>query len=232
MARTQLAFALDYPSLDAALPVLERVQPHVGVAKVGLELYLREGRVAVQRVRDMGFDVFLDLKLCDIPETIHRAILNLRTLGVRYLTVHASGGPEMLRRAQEAAGSELTLLGVTVLTSLDAGDLRAIGVSEPDSQALRLAKLSREAGVKGLVCSAHEARALREALGPTVVLVTPGIRSSSDKPTDQKRVATPTEAIRAGASLLVVGRPIRDAQDPVAAARAIANEIETASHGG
>ena len=232
--RDRLAFPLDYPSLEEARRDAERVVASTGVLKVGLELFVREGPAAVRLGEELGASVFLDLKLHDIPETVERAVASACGLGVRYLTLHACGGPRMLEgaaRRVEKEKSSLTLLAVTVLTSLDDADLRAVGVNEgPGAQALRLAKLAVSAGVKGLVSSAAEVRQLREVLGPEIVLVTPGIRpADSAGGDDQKRVGTPTSAIRDGSSVLVVGRPIRDAADPAAAARRILDEIRVAS---
>jgi orotidine-5'-phosphate decarboxylase len=226
----RLAFPLDYPSLADARRGAELVSGVAGVLKVGLELFVREGPEATKLAAEHGAELFLDLKLMDIPETVERAVASAAGLGARYLTVHASGGPKMLERAQRSAeGSGLTLLAVTVLTSLDASDLSEVGVaSAPGEQVRRLAELARRAGIGGLVCSAQEVGALRRALGPEVVLVTPGIRPAGASSDDQKRIATPTAALEAGASILVVGRPIRDAADPRAAARAIADEIARA----
>ncbi len=231
-SRSRLAFALDYPDLASARSGAERVHEAVGVLKVGLELFVREGPAAVRLGAELGCDIFLDLKLHDIPQTVDRAVGSACALGVRYLTLHATGGPAMLEAAARRVAKEgvpLQLLAVTVLTSLDTADLRAVGVSAPPGeQALRLARLCRRSGVHGLVCSPAEVGALRQELGAEAVLVTPGIRpgSASD---DQKRTGTPSEAIRAGASVLVVGRPIRDAADPLGAARAIADEIAAAA---
>ena len=232
--RDRLAFPLDYPTLDEARRVAERVVASTGVLKVGLELFVREGPAAVRLGEELGAAVFLDLKLHDIPETVERAVASAANFGVRYLTLHAAGGPRMLEAAAKRAEREspsLRLLAVTVLTSLDDGDLRAVGCNDGTAaQALRLAKLAVSSGVKGLVCSAAEVRALREAVGPDVVLVTPGIRPADNaKADDQKRVGTPTSAIRDGSTLLVVGRPIRDAADPALAARKILDEIALAS---
>jgi orotidine-5'-phosphate decarboxylase len=229
----RLAFALDYPSLAEARRGATLVAPHVGVLKVGLELFVQEGPASVALGRELGCGVFLDLKLSDIPETVERAVARAADLGARYLTVHASGGPRMLEVAQrraERSSRDLSLLAVTVLTSLDEADLRTLGVNAaPADHVLRLARLARSAGIPGLVCSAAEASALRATLGPDVILVTPGIRPKDAKGgDDQKRVATPRDALRAGASLLVVGRPIRDAGDPAEAARAIAAEMAEA----
>jgi len=232
--RERLAFPLDYPSLAEARRGAERVVESTGVLKVGLELFVRDGPAAVRLGEELGAAVFLDLKLHDIPETVDRAVASAANFGVRYLTVHAAGGPRMLEAAAKRVEREkasLTLLAVTVLTSLDDNDLRAIGC--PDStgpQALRLARLAVDNGIGGLVCSAAEVRALREAVGPGVVLVTPGIRPADNTKTDdQKRVGTPAGAIRDGSSVLVVGRPIRDAADPAQAARRIVEEIALAS---
>lgn len=235
-ARDRLAFPLDYPSLDDARRGAERVVASAGVLKIGLELFVKEGPAAVRLGEELGAAVFLDLKLHDIPETVERAVASAVGLGVRYLTLHAGGGPRMLEGAAkrvEREGSKLRLLAVTVLTSLDDADLRAVGVSDGTSaQALRLAKLAVSSGVSGLVCSAAEVRELRQALGPDIVLVTPGIRpADANKSDDQKRVGTPSSAIRDGSSLLVVGRPIRDAADPALAARRILDEIAAASAG-
>jgi orotidine-5'-phosphate decarboxylase len=231
-ARDRLAFPLDYATLDEARRGAALVAESVGVLKVGLELFVREGAPAARIGRDFGANVFLDLKLHDIPETVERAVASAAGFGVRYLTLHASGGPKMLERAALRAEKEdpnLVLLAVTVLTSLDSADLEAIGIpADPASQALRLARLALAAGVRGFVCSAGEVATLRRELGPETTLVTPGIRPAGGEVGDQKRVATPDAAIRAGSSLLVVGRPIRDDPDPGAAARRIVDEIARA----
>ena len=232
-ARDKLAFALDFPTLAEAEQGAAQVTEAVGVLKVGLELFVSEGPRAIGLGRQLGCEVFLDLKLHDIPETVERAVASAAAHGVRYLTLHASGGPKMLAaaaRRAERENSGLTLLAITVLTSLDATDLQAVGVaSSPAEHAIRLARLAYAEGIPGMVCSALEVGALREALGPKAVLVTPGIRPMAAGGDDQKRTGTPTSAIRAGSSLLVVGRPIRDASDPAAAARAISDEIQRAS---
>jgi orotidine-5'-phosphate decarboxylase len=229
-ASRRLAFALDYPTLDEARRGAERVRDSAGVLKVGLELFVREGPRAVAIGPELGCDVFLDLKLHDIPETVERAVASAAAHGVTYLTVHACGGARMLERAARAAEqSQLKLLAVTVLTSLDAADLQATGVAaDPGTQALRLAQLAVAAGIPGLVCSVNEVQSLRRTLGSRVLLVTPGIRLAQSGADDQKRTGSPAAAIRDGSSLLVVGRPIRDAADPAAAARAIVQEIRKA----
>jgi orotidine-5'-phosphate decarboxylase len=233
--RDRLAFALDFPTLEDARVAVARVAPELGVLKVGLELFVREGPRALALGGENGCQIFLDLKLCDIPETVERAVASAAAHGVRYLTLHAMGGPRMLeaaaRRAQKE-NSELTLLAITVLTSLDASDLSAIGVGRtPAEHALGLAQLAHAQGIPGMVCSAQEVGALRRALGAEAVLVTPGIRPVADGQDDQKRTGTPRAAIQNGASLLVVGRPIRDASDPAAAARAIVMDIAEAADG-
>jgi orotidine-5'-phosphate decarboxylase len=225
--RRRLAFALDYPTLAEARSGAERVRDAAGVLKVGLELFVREGPPAVRMGRDLGCDVFLDLKLHDIPETVERAVASAGELGARYLTIHAGGGPRMLERAAKRAETAgLTLLAVTVLTSLDAADLDAVGVkASPAEQAVRLARLCKDSGIHGLVCSTAEVSLLRAEMGPDAVLVTPGIRPGGGGADDQKRTGTPAQAIRSGSSLLVVGRPIRDAADPLAVAQSIVDEI-------
>jgi orotidine-5'-phosphate decarboxylase len=203
------------------------------VLKIGLELFVREGPASVALGRELGCDVFLDLKLHDIPETVERAVAAAGALGARFLTLHASGGPRMLEAAARRATREntgLVLLAVTVLTSLDAEDLAATGVAgDTAAQVLRLAQLARQAGVNGLVCSVAEVARLRAELGPAAVLVTPGIRLQGAGSDDQKRTGSPAEAVRAGSNVLVVGRPIRDAADPRAAARHVLLEIAEAS---
>jgi orotidine-5'-phosphate decarboxylase len=227
---SRLVFPLDVPDLDEARDWVRLLSGRVGVFKVGLELFTATGPASVAVVREAGAACFLDLKLHDIPATMAGAVRRAADLGVRFLTVHTAAGPRALRAAAEAAaGSGTTLLGVTVLTSLDDDELQAIGLPAPaEAAASRLGALARQAGVPGIVCSAHELPRLRRELGPEVVLVVPGIRPAGDQPGDQRRVATPVDAVRAGADLLVVGRPIRNAADPVAAAAAIAMDIESA----
>lgn len=227
IARDHIAVALDVSTIEEATRFAECVAPHAGVLKVGLELFVAHGPAVVAAVSKVGCDVFLDLKLHDIPETVGRSVARARDLGVKYLTVHASGGPGMLHAAAREAGSDLVLLGVTVLTSISEVELRALGVARSlDSHALALAQMCREVGVRGLVASALEVPTLRAAV-PESFLVTPGIRPSGSDKGDQSRVATPSEAIRRGANLLVVGRPVRDAKDRAGAARAIEAEVQS-----
>lgn len=230
--RDRLAFALDYPTLAEAEAGAASVRDSVGVLKVGLELFVAEGPAAVKLGARLGSRVFLDLKLHDIPETVERAVATAGQLGASFLTLHAAGGPRMLEAAAQRAereGTGIKLLAVTVLTSLDAADLLATGVTEaPAGHVLRLGKLARAAGIHGLVCSSAEVSALRAALGPEAILVTPGIRPAGAATGDQKRIGTPASALKDGSSLLVIGRPIRDAADPAAAARSILQEMSQA----
>jgi orotidine-5'-phosphate decarboxylase len=229
---SRLIFAADFARVDEARERALALAPHLGLVKIGLELFTEAGPAALGWAREAKLPVFLDLKLHDIPETVERAVERATALGARMLTVHASGGTEMLRRAVRAtSGSDCSIVAVTVLTSLDGEDLRALGVNDaPLEQAVRLARLAFDAGVRSFVTSPEEARGLRAALGPEATIITPGVRpaSNSARTDDQKRVATPRDAILRGADYVVVGRPIRDAADPVAIARAIAEEIASA----
>jgi orotidine-5'-phosphate decarboxylase len=227
----RLAFALDVGSWDEAEPLVDVLHGTVGVFKVGLQLFTAVGPSAVARLRERGAQVFLDLKLHDIPATVQHATEAALKHGVNYLTVHVSAGSEALQAAASVArGSQLQLLGVTVLTSLDEAMLSAIGMRGPTPDAVvRLAKLAVEAGLSGLVCSPIECELIRAELGDDLLLVTPGVRPSGSSEADQKRLATPAQAIASGADLLVVGRPIRDAKDPKAAAEGVLREIEAAA---
>jgi orotidine-5'-phosphate decarboxylase len=231
VTQNRIAFALDYPNLGEARAGALALRGHVGILKVGLELFVKEGPAAFALAKECGAELFADLKLYDIPETVERAIASVAASGARFVTVHAAGGAAMLARAVERArrdsGGRLTVLAVTVLTSLDEADLGAQGIGGAAREhVLRLAQLAFGAGVRGFVCSAAEVRALRSELGPEVTLVTPGVRPAGASAHDQKRVATPGDAVADGADIVVVGRPIRDAADPVAAARAIADDVE------
>jgi orotidine-5'-phosphate decarboxylase len=229
MTRAPVAVALDAPELDTAARWASLVAPHVSTLKVGLELYLRYGAEAVTRVRDAGdADLFLDLKLHDIPATVAGAARSVARLKPAYLTVHAAGGPDMVRAAVEAA-PDTRVAAVTLLTSLGDADLAALGVAGPVPAAvLRFAVLAVEAGARALVCSPREASAVRAAVGPDVVIITPGVRPAGADVQDQARVATPESALAAGADLVVVGRPITRADDPGAAAAAIAAGLRAA----
>ena len=225
----RIIFALDYPGLEQARVGAELLRSEVGVLKVGLELLSRDGAAAMRIGEGLGLDLFADWKLHDIPETVDRAVAGVAASGARFVTVHAAGGAAMLARAAtraEREGTGLVVLAITVLTSLDARDLAAQGIAgDASEQVLRLARLAWSAGVRGFVCSPVEVAQLRSALGPDAILVTPGVRPAGADAGDQKRVATPADAMAAGADWVVVGRPIRDAADPPAAARSIAKEI-------
>jgi orotidine-5'-phosphate decarboxylase len=218
-----IAVALDAPDLETAARWAGLVTPHVSTVKVGLELYLRYGPGIVASIRGAsGVKIFLDLKLHDIPATVSGAVRAVARLHPDLLTVHAAGGPEVIRAAVEAAPNTM-IAGVTLLTSLGDADLDRIGVAGPLSDAVRrLAVLAVEAGARGLVCSPREVADVRAEVGPDVTLITPGIRPAGADAHDQARTATPEEALRAGADLLVIGRPITRAADPGAAAAAIA----------
>ncbi len=232
--KDRIIVALDTDSQDKALEVVSSLRGEVGLYKVGMELFPRGGPDIVRRIREAGADVFLDLKFHDIPNTVAGAVKSAVALGVRFVTVHASGGKAMLAAAARAAeGTRTTVLGVTVLTSLDSGDLAEIGFSgTPADSVLRLAGLAAGVGIGGIVCSAQEVSAVRDRVGGSTVLVTPGVRLPEDAAGDQKRVVTPEEAVRRGADYLVVGRPITKAQDPVAAARRFAAAMERGRRSG
>jgi orotidine-5'-phosphate decarboxylase len=231
----RIVLPLDVPSMTDAVNLASDLHEHVGVMKVGLELFMACGTHILSMGQELGLDVFLDLKLHDIPNTVAGAVRRAAELDVQFLTVHASGGPAMLKAAVEAAPEGMTVLAVTVLTSLAADDLERMGVEGMDQlsdrsecvryHALRLARMARECGVRGFVCSPLEVGALRQEFGPEAVLVVPGIRPAGSDKQDQSRVATPAAAVRDGADYIVVGRPIREAEDPVRAARTIAEEI-------
>jgi orotidine-5'-phosphate decarboxylase len=222
----RICAALDFPSWRDAEPFARAIAPAVGMLKVGLELFAAEGPEAVRAAAAVGRPVFLDLKLHDIPNTVEGAARSAAASGASLLTVHASGGAAMVRAAVKGAGGKLRVLAVTVLTSLDADALAAIGLGgPPETAVVRLARLAVAAGAGGLVCSPHEVRAVRAAVGVGPLLVVPGVRPPGADRGDQARVATPAEAVAAGADVIVLGRPLRDAPDPVAAARQIATTL-------
>jgi orotidine-5'-phosphate decarboxylase len=235
--RERLLVALDVPALDDALALAAALRPHAGAFKVGLELCTAAGVPAVvEAVAAAGGAVFLDLKLHDIPNTVAGAVRSVCALGpaVRMLTLHAGGGAAMLRAAVEAAAAaphRPLLLGVTVLTSVDAAALRGeLGVAVPlEEHVIHLARLAQAAGLDGVVASPHEAAAIRRACGPGLLIVTPGVRPAWAAAGDQRRVLTPAEALRAGADYLVVGRPITAAADPAGAAARIVAELSEAA---
>jgi orotidine-5'-phosphate decarboxylase len=227
-ASDKLIVALDFPDAAQALALVDRLEGRCRWFKVGLELYLAAGNSIVLELKKRLFSVFLDLKLHDIPNTVAGAVRSVAGLGADMLTIHASGGPAMLAAAVEAAAGlpqPPRLLAVTVLTSMDATQLSATGISDsPAEQALRLAKVAHAAGIQGLVCSPEEAGQMRREL-PDSVLVTPGIRPAGAAIGDQKRIATPVAALKAGVDFLVIGRPVTQAPDPLASFKGILAEI-------
>lgn len=227
--------ALDVPSAREAEIAVKKIGDAVSFYKVGLELFVADGPETLRMLRGEGKRIFLDLKLHDIPRTVARATASCLRFGADLLTIHAQGCAAMVAAAADAvreAGSRTKILAVTLLTSLDASDLEALGVSRSvGEEVLALGRLAVGAGAHGVVCSPQEAAALRSALGSEAVLVTPGVRPAGADVGDQKRVATPGDAIRAGATHVVVGRPVLGAPDPRAAALAIRAEIENAASG-
>lgn len=228
--------ALDVPSVETALKLAEEIRTAVGAFKIGGELFTTGGPEIVGRIRDSGAFVFLDLKYHDIPNTVAKAVAAATRLDVQMLTIHTSGGSEMMRAAQESAQETARqcgrpaplILGVTVLTSMDGRALAEIGSdSNVGAQVERLAGIAAKAGLGGLVCSPLEITALRQILPSGVQLVTPGIRTGAEKADDQKRTLTPKEALAAGANWLVIGRPIYAAKNPKAAAEQILETLQT-----
>lgn len=213
--------AIDMPDLARATAVVEKVRRHVGGIKLGLEFFSANGRAGVHDMAKLHLPIFLDLKLHDIPNTVAKAVQALRPLNPAILTVHAAGGRAMMEDAKAAAPSGTRVVGVTVLTSLDDTDLAAAGVGgSAHDQVMRLTQAAYEAGLDGVVCSGNEVAAARK-LWPSGFFVVPGVRPANGDVSDQKRVVTPRAALDAGASILVVGRPITQASDPDAAVRAI-----------
>lgn len=225
-----LIVALDFPSAAQALALVDTLQGRCRWFKVGLQLYLAEGSSIISTLRERGFSVFLDLKLHDIPNTVAGAVRSLASSGASLLTIHGLGGAAMLSAAQKAAlgPGAPRLLAVTVLTSMDQNELTGIGIQDsPVDEVLKLARLAHAAGVSGMICSPQEVALLRAQLGNEPILVVPGIRpvGGNSMPDDQRRVATPAAALAAGASMLVVGRPITEAIDPQKAFNTILEEI-------
>ncbi len=226
----RIIVALDYPAARDAEQLVERLPPELCKVKVGKELFTSAGPNFVRHLVDRGFDVFLDLKFHDIPNTVAKAVAAAADLGVWMTNVHASGGGRMMAAARQQLQSQNTgmlLTAVTVLTSMEQRDLLEVGISaSAEQQVIRLAQLARESGLDGVVASAQEAGLLREKIGEDFLLVTPGIRPSGQKPgDDQRRILGPAQAIAMGSSYLVIGRPITKAQDPVAALLEINGEI-------
>jgi orotidine-5'-phosphate decarboxylase len=228
-ARDHLIVGLDVPNIGEAEAIVKKLGSSVDYYKIGYQLVFAGGLEFARDLAREGKKVFLDMKLLDIDNTVASGVENIAKMGMTMLTLHAY--PKAMRAAVEAAkGSNLCLLGVTVLTSMDEGDLIEAGYEyDPHTLVLRRAEQARRAGMGGIVCSAEEASAVRRVLGPDLAVVTPGIRPTGSDPGDQKRVMTPGEAIRAGSSHLVVARPIVKAPDPNEAARTILAEIEAAT---
>jgi len=235
----RIVLPLDVPTPVEAVDLASDLHEHVGVVKVGLQLFTAAGPDILSMGEELGLDVFLDLKLHDIPNTVAGAVRSAVQHKVSFLTVHACGGRNMLKAAADAAGDDVTLLAVTLLTSIDkvalSNELRVRmpqpadpGIHDGDEvryHVLHMAKMAWDCGIRGFVCSPLEVKALRDELGPEAVLVVSGVRPAGSGTQDQARVATPKEAMEAGASYLVIGRPITQAEDRVKAARTIAEEI-------
>lgn len=232
-ADPRVIVALDFPSAEQAIAFLPRLTPRTCRVKVGKELFVSAGPALVERIQALGFEVFLDLKFHDIPNTVAQACEAAARLGVWMVNVHASGGTRMMSAAAEAlakVAKRPRLIAVTVLTSLEQADLDEVGLAGPTpaDAAVRLAALAQAAGLDGVVCSAKEAGAMRTRFDSSFALVTPGIRPADSASDDQARIATPGAAIAAGATYLVIGRPITKAADPAAALAAINAEISLA----
>jgi orotidine-5'-phosphate decarboxylase len=230
----RIIFPLDLPTLTTAMIFVDRLKDSVGTFKIGLELFTSTGPRAVGAVKERapGCSIFLDMKFHDIPATVARAVNSASALGVKFVTAHCSDGPGMLRAAVEGA-PKVKVLGVTVLTSLSEEELRASGIdtgrfADPAALVLHRARIAKEAGCAGVVCSGLEARSVRDEVGEDFLIIVPGVRRKVDGADDQSRVTTPYEAIYNGADYIVVGRPIRKADDPAAVAADISREIETA----
>lgn len=238
MADDRLIVALDVSTMDAMKSIVSSLSDSVSFYKVGMELFYAEGDQTVRYLQDQGKHVFLDLKLHDIPNTVAHGVSSLTRLGANLITIHGQGGPIMMKAAAQAARESAEQLGIerpkllaiTVLTSFDDESWTSIGGQLPISdQVIRLAKLAKESGMDGVVCSALEAKMIREACGPDFLIVTPGIRPSFAATNDQKRIATPASALADGASRLVIGRPITQAANPQEAVRLIIEEMESLS---
>ena len=231
MDNKRIIVPLDTPRLEDALALTARLDPKLCRVKIGKELFVSAGPDAVARLQERGFEVFLDLKFHDIPNTVAGACRAAARLGVWMLNVHASGGEAMMRAAREAVAGVVRpplVIGVTILTSLGDADLEQVGFAgTARDNVVRLARLARASGLDGVVCSAQEAPLIRKAAGEDFLLVTPGIRLKDDTKDDQARIVTPAEAVRLGANYLVIGRPITQAADPAEKLAAIRESLET-----
>jgi orotidine-5'-phosphate decarboxylase len=218
--KSNVIVALDYDNKHSALTLADRLDPKYCRVKVGKELFTAAGPAVVKELSDRSFDVFLDLKFHDIPNTVAKALSAAADLGVWMANVHASGGSRMMSAAKQAlgnSGSDMLLIGVTVLTSMDTSDLEEVGIKRTLSdQVLHLASMTKDSGLDGVVCSAQEARTLKESLGKDFKLVTPGIRLANSAADDQRRIVTPSDAMALGSDYLVIGRPITQSTDPLA----------------
>lgn len=233
--KDRIIFALDVPSITEAERFAALLKDHVGVFKIGLELFVSSGPAVVEAVREASngkAGIFLDMKFHDIPETVRGAMRSASGINADFITVHCDEGKGLLKAVVEGSAASTRVLGVTVLTSISKADLADIGIdekySEPVDLVLHRAGLAKAAGCAGVVCSGKEARAVRHQFGPEFLIITPGIRGTNDPVGDQKRVTTPYEAVQNGADYIVVGRPIKNAADPVKAADAIAAEVARA----
>jgi len=233
MQKSKVIVALDYPDAQSAMKLVEQLVPDLCRLKVGKELFTRAGPALVETLAARGFDVFLDLKFHDIPNTVASACEAASELGVWMLNVHALGGERMLQAAKEGvsrAGHSPLLIAVTILTSMDETELASVGLSgSPQDNVLRLARLAQQSGLDGVVCSSREATVLREQLGTGFSLITPGIRPAGSQADDQRRVMTPVDAIKNGSDYLVIGRPVTRADDPVSVLRTINSDLSALS---
>ncbi len=233
LPKNRIIFPLDLPTLDEALNFVEILKDHVGVFKIGLELFVRYGPKAVEAVKEKsGAAIFLDMKFHDIPETVKGAMRSASSLGVDFITVHTDGGRGLLKAVVEGSGGKVKVLGVTVLTSLSAEDIIEAGTDpkfkDPKELVVMRSRLAKLAGCSGVVCSGLEANLVKKEFGKDFLVVTPGIRPKDSPPDDQKRLCTPYEAICNGADYIVVGRPIRKSKDPQKTAILISEEIDRA----
>jgi len=229
-ADPKIIVALDYDTARETYTLVDQLKPTMCRLKIGKQLFTREGPDLVRQLITKGYDVFLDLKFHDIPNTVAKACAAAAELGVWMVNVHAQGGPAMMQAASEAIANSVhkpLLIGVTILTSMSHDDLRAIGLQgSAEENVMRLAKLAQDSGLDGVVCSPMEVLALRDRLNPNFKLVTPGIRPAGSSKDDQKRVMTPKTALAAGSNYIVIGRPITQAKHPLAALQSILNEIK------
>jgi len=233
MTDPKIIVALDYPTEAKAFKLVDQLDSNLCRLKVGKEMFTLLGPAFVEKVQAKGFEVFLDLKYHDIPNTVAKACQAAASLGVWMLNVHASGGRRMMEAAAEAVANTQNkphLIAVTVLTSMSQDDLLELGINEtPAEQALKLAALAKSSGMGGVVCSAQEASSMQKLLGNDFLLVSPGIRPVGSKADDQRRIMTPVDALKAGSNYLVIGRPITQSDDPLGILRTINSEISTLS---